>query len=896
LHLRELALALTRVGDKTAARKEGWVTRRATQRREAREKRKAAKEKKLAEGLAVKERDRQDRKLRGEAVTPSPTPSEVAYQRRKAEATRERRATGLRNRVRRTELELLVAAAMGKQCRERTMADHSGYEVRRPESTSSAVKSTPIQTGAEGKRAKTKNGAQTKAKADIVRDMLAPLLGHTPDVSSGTESSDSIRGRKRSKIFKSKGKGKLPGGFAKASFYYDPDAGISEESDTEIENTGVTIDGLGGLGLDDVDDGVLATLHDTLVVPPVEGRDWADTIFAEIISGETTVVPRPTAFQAVPTPSREELVRNALKHFKSSDPLPAGRSRQCEPNRALPADPRLYDARYWLNSTKDNYDATWVRAVLDHTAQTETEAEVETGFITWETQERRFPRLDQRLALQDVSPPNLMIFDPATVDTQVWDPLNRAISEPRTGKRAPLKLNPITTLSLARWTTSEYGGLPSRMPLQLPDNPSIDDKKRPLPSAALAHPRVRKPKSMYPGRHRRESVAQPGTKKPSPVASIHYPLNSPAVTSISESGQYGHSNVAAIGLTPTSESRPKIRPAPPGPPTPYPRLPDTPTVALYPNIVASDGEEDGRERAKAEVKSVPSTKSPVVPRMPTISRKRPASDSVAELSSGVNRPERTERATTYVQPSVADASDNSISESDKRPRRSRSYDNMVQVSGSGDADVNTASNDSIYASNEGKAGSWHTTAEYDVEDLQSVHPSVLREYAEARTELRAVNKANTTEYARAKERFGRAQSQFKAVLKKESTAKEIAAAAAAHDAGNDDDDDDAADEERHRRLRELMGQSSPTTPKKTEKFIPGLSTLYSAPSNSTNVNTTRKRPEKSVRFNIAKNIEDVEKPRSTGPRPRTSDGSGIVGATQRAIRKLALTKRRLQTL
>ncbi|KAI0396189.1 hypothetical protein F5Y17DRAFT_456318 [Xylariaceae sp. FL0594] len=518
---------------------------------------------------ATRRETREER--RAKQAPASPTTSDEM---REAENTKRRQSAELRTRVRKAELELLLAAAQQKAA------------------SDAAHKGTPTKTRTRASTAKTKAG--------VVRDLLKPFLGHAPTVTSDDESSDAASD-KNTKSQQPEAGQRQPDGFAMAAFAPDPESNSGEDTDTDIEGIGETMDELEGLNLDDVDDEVLATLHDTIALPLVKGQDWADTLFADIVSGgPTTVAPRPTAtaFQANPTKPREKLVRKALNHFRLSD----AKSRQRQPNRPPAADPTLYNPRYWSSGAEGKGGAT--EAVEGVPGKAETDTEVETGFVTWEVQEKRFPRLDQRLALQDISPPNIMQYDPATVDTQVWDPINRVETEARTGKRTPLKLNPVTTLSLELWTPSELGGLPSRKALQLPDKPSTEDKKGLLPSRALPRHRTGKPKTVR--------------RTPAPVAS-------PSAGNL--------------------ESRSWIRPAPPGPPTPYPRLPEMPNVQRYLYLPVIDEDEGGLvERA----------------------RKRPAvaadADTDTDTAARKKRARTKTTTTTYVQPSVADASDSSPSQ------------------------------------------------------------------------------------------------------------------------------------------------------------------------------------------------------------------------------------------
>ncbi|RYC57476.1 hypothetical protein CHU98_g8742 [Xylaria longipes] len=272
-----------------------------------------------------------------------------------------------------------------------------------------------------------------------------------------------------------------------------------------------------------------------------------------------------------------------------------------------PAAPRqsVYDPTWWRVNHTDPYDGPWAGAVLPPKQRT---TQIETGFVTWEEQETRFPRLDDRLQLFYV--PSAVIFKHLTVYSHVWDPLDRTVTEPKT-TRNPLVLGPVTVHSLARWNTSLYGVEYSRDPVRQPDNPPVEDKKRSLPSATLSKPKEAATKKtttmgvtawnnnnnnnnqggggIGKGKKKKKKTVAFATgvkakmavpTDETPIASVHYPLKSPA-TSISKPYPDGHAAgqqqtpYVSWWAAPSSSGKP-------GPPTPYPRhQPETPTVALY---------------------------------------------------------------------------------------------------------------------------------------------------------------------------------------------------------------------------------------------------------------------------------------------------------------------------
>ncbi|KAI1164363.1 hypothetical protein F5B18DRAFT_616112 [Nemania serpens] len=277
------------------------------------------------------------------------------------------------------------------------------------------------------------------------------------------------------------------------------------------------------------------------------------------------------------------------------------RKKDRQPNK--PANPRqsVWDPTWWRINTKDPDDGVWARKLA--AAHKQPTDKMETGFITWAEQEAKFPRLDARLRLHNVRGARPTIINHSTSDTQVWDLLNRMVVEPRTGTRSPLHLNPVTTHSLARWTMDRYGDGFSLDPIQLPDNPPMDDKKRPIPPATRSQSQgATNGKGKGAGKKvafasaARIEIPTKGTPVESAdesssaiVASIHYPLRSPIATSISRPHPGGQHDTARPDAPSTSYAAfSNIRRSLPGPPTPYPRVvPDTPTVALYENGAAS---------------------------------------------------------------------------------------------------------------------------------------------------------------------------------------------------------------------------------------------------------------------------------------------------------------------
>ncbi|TRX92936.1 hypothetical protein FHL15_006074 [Xylaria flabelliformis] len=242
------------------------------------------------------------------------------------------------------------------------------------------------------------------------------------------------------------------------------------------------------------------------------------------------------------------------------------------PHKPEAPDQSVWDPTWWRVNKTDYYDGVWADKVLPKKQPTN---KMETGFMLWQHQEERFPHLDDRLKLQPLY--HNVIFKPEEVDTYSWDPVNRAVTEPKTGLSAPLRLGPITVHSLARWKSAEFGGEYSRVPVQMPDSPSIEERKRSLPSAMLF-------KSKEEATPKKVAFASSGVKAhkaiPKPVASVHYPLKSPAATSISAGPSSGYSGDVSS-------------------------QPETPTaVTLYEHIEESSDDDDDEEEEEEEERNL----------------------------------------------------------------------------------------------------------------------------------------------------------------------------------------------------------------------------------------------------------------------------------------------------
>ncbi|KAI1420481.1 hypothetical protein F5Y12DRAFT_113343 [Xylaria sp. FL1777] len=602
--------------------------------------------------------------------------------------------------MRRASHQLLIAAAIGKQYREVTVADHSGHNVP------GADRAVPLKhrqfdarseaslTVTEAMARSFRNWANREARDRFRSRSHTPTPVVVSDRTTGPE--DTFSGSRGESSFTDD----TAGVAAAMALIYNPELGGEDDSDDEDDKDDET-GGLLNLGFNDVSDDIkfaaCAMLAAAEQATGEEEEDWADVLAGQVLkslyntppstvkshqedanlysdddlsdlSDEGEAIRKYANFlrnykkttAAIPKwpgkkPGQKSKLRGGskgqsfipgklratLKYIKqqaleqeqqfptpTSQPWPSSPEQRYtegwsdrKPNKPATPSQSVWDPTRWLVNIKDADDGIWAGKEAAHTQPTD---KMETGFVKWETQETRFPRLDDRLMLYDARGPAPMIFDPATVDTQVWDPLNRTITEPKTGKRTPLRLNPITTHSLARWTATEFGTYYSLDPIRLPDNPPPQDKKRPLRSVTFSTPKsTTKPKTAGTGQGlfgngakmkgwtKKKQVAfalsslaatpkkefpMAFTSQAATVASVHYPLKSPAAQSISKSHPAGQHDAAGseqqqqkqAGFAAIAGLRnpPGVWTSAQGPPTPYPKTPststpDSPTVALY---------------------------------------------------------------------------------------------------------------------------------------------------------------------------------------------------------------------------------------------------------------------------------------------------------------------------
>ncbi|TGJ84318.1 hypothetical protein E0Z10_g4450 [Xylaria hypoxylon] len=830
--------------DLEAAQKQGWVSKRAKVRRARVEKKKATHAARWAEVNSNRQWLREKRKKLGLPVhDPTPTPSEAAYIDRVAEAKAKEGAEKLRNRVRRLSHQLLLAAAIGKQYREATLADHSGHNA--PGANPATVLAyKPFDARSDTSMSTTEAMARSfRNWANREKTNRFRPRSHSPSTvvasSRTTGPEDTPSGSSSDSSFTDDYADGVLGALALVNGSGFPDEDDSDFDDDDEE-------GLTSLSLGDISDEIKATAGAMLATAEDSADnqgDWADKLakyVADILTtpSDDDLIALGKSFEAViksiqipPNPkgaadkysskknkktakkitktnktnvsgfptwyemnhgikTEEEAIAEMKKQEqknkkaskllkwerrqkrkqkrlaslpKSSKPKSKKRSSR-KPNRPAAPDQSVWDPTWWQVNTEDPDDGAWAGKSEARTQPTD---DVETGFVTWAEQEKRFPRLDERLRLHEIPPMNPIIFDPAMADTHAWDPINRAITEPKTGKREPLHLNPVTMHSLGRW--SEYGYVPSKVPVQMPDNPPTEVKKRPLSSVTFsmgANSQNKKAagSSLLGGANgnaKKVSFTLTETTKTEPVdftnpsaavASVHYPLKSPTAQSISKSQPGGQHDAQTYPVGGVFSTVSGLR-TPSGPPTPYPRGPDTPTVALYNHGgIYSLGGGDATALKESELREL----------------------------------ERDQRLAAFVQGFRTDGKGkgNSKNDNGKRPATPRvpvEPPSLVKRRKTGASDrekENTAKVASIVktpkvadaAKKEGL--DLGLARKYDEEELQTAHPSLMSEYVAARAALeRSAGYPTTTVHKAAAVRFEAARSRLKAALNEESAQK-----------------------------------------------------------------------------------------------------------------------------
>ncbi|KAI1746379.1 hypothetical protein F4680DRAFT_19650 [Xylaria scruposa] len=697
--------------DLQAARKQGWVSKRAEVRRRGLAKKKAAEAARRAKNDEDAAYIRKERKKVGLPVDPTPSPSEVAYRERVADAAREEKAERLRNRVRRMSHQLLIAAAIRQQYREITMADHSGHVV--PGGTDSG----PLKYKRFDARSETGMSA-TEAMARSFRNWANQAKEARFRSRSRTPSTVTVSSR-------TTGPEDTPSGSESASSFTDddaPGAGIKgpkalravvsdsfSTDEDDITEAGEELGGLADLDLDDVSDEILATAWGMLSrAGRANGDDWASALAGNIISTLTTGNPNtpPSSstssetetdadlqtnlkgeakkqtvlnfFQATPglsnTKKQTKNVKKVsgkkkkvskdqtAKATQTKSPLPSKQQKQRQkqkgpkippstsdpndtkgPSRRAPHKPAapdqsVWDPTWWRVNKTDYHDGVWADKILPKKQPTNN---METGFVLWENQEQRFPHLDDRLKLHPIE--HKVLFKPEDVNkdswnslsgaASSWDPLNRAVTEPKTGRRAPLLLGPTTVHSLARWKSAEFGREYSLVPVTMPDTPSVEEKKRSLSSATFFKTKEKPTKKVV-------SAKSDLKANLASIASVHYPLKSPAATSISAGAP---SSAGYNGDVSSS-------------------LPETPTVALYEHIESSDEEEE--KRLVAFLKELHTPKGTTSTTANT-NGKRPAA-AVAESSSSQTKKKR--RAVSIISVSSSDSGKENGEDEEKEPK------------------------------------------------------------------------------------------------------------------------------------------------------------------------------------------------------------------------------------
>ncbi|KAK5627269.1 hypothetical protein RRF57_002984 [Xylaria bambusicola] len=739
-----------------AAQEQGWVSKRAQSRRKRAEKKKAANDATWAEIDNSRQWIREERKKVGLPVDdPTPSPSEAAYRERVSRAATQAKAHSLRNRVRRVSHQLLIAAALGKQYREVTVADHSGHNVpgadpavrleHRPLDARSETSLSATEAMARSFRNWANHEKQNRSRSRTPSTVYVSSRTTGPDTTvSGSVSDSSFTDDDAAADVR-----------AAMALVYDSGFWIEDCADDRDGDDDDEVDdysgGLASLSFNDVSDDVKQTACAMLAAAgnAEEGdKDWADVladtlakswhfhtpesspgsqdnanpavyydpndvdesdsdldssstepsekaiklleffnlsppkkkrkIFNQLsktinptsdwfgssskkgqlkskkvspttkagpekqplkLTTKNTGSPNPPQPKKVPLAQQEEKPPPIVKSMptKTSQPPTKSQSPRIEKvyerqgNKPTRPHQSVWNPNWWRVNVKDHDDGVWAGKEEKFK---QPKSNLETGWITWDEQEKRFPRLDERLRLQCVSKSGHNIYDPATVDTQVWDPLNRAIAESSTGQRQRLHLGPITMHSLARWWAAS--GLSydiSLDPIQMPDPPSAEDKKRPLSTVTFSDSSGPKKSAKTQkntgglfgnqgvnyGKGKNKvsstpsSLSMPTAKTKTPtmgvvaaqataVASVHYPLKSPAAQSFSradleQTDPVASSAIAGLKNSPRSWSTSAAQ-------TPLtPRIsstgPPTPTVALYESPDDDDDDAEDADEAAA---------------------------------------------------------------------------------------------------------------------------------------------------------------------------------------------------------------------------------------------------------------------------------------------------------
>ncbi|KAI0532967.1 hypothetical protein GGR58DRAFT_140084 [Xylaria digitata] len=780
--------------DLRAARNQSWVSKRAELRRRKLEKKKAAEAAKWAEVDSNRQWLREQRKSVGLPVNdPTPSPSEAAYRERVAEAKEKATAEKLRNRVRRVSHQLLIAATIGKLYREVTTADHSGYNV--PGADPAAVlehrpfdaRSDTSLSTTEAMARSFRNWANREKRNRFRARSRSPSTVVASSRTTGPEDTPSGSPSDSSFTDDSAPAAGVLGALALMYGLGAPDEDDANSGDDD-DDDGDELSSLSSLVFSVISDKTNAAAGNTpsTYQPFADaGKEIADKIagqLTDILSstdldkfeqelkekfkffqtpskGKGAAKGKPPKKSGFPTwyemnhglkseneaeeASQEQNAKAGSKHTKRDKKRKGRRSGYRRrpirlPNRPAEPDRSVWDPTWWRVNTKDADDGVWAGKAA---GQKQPKDKMETGFVKWTEQEKRFPHLNERLRLKEirrVNPTaqgwNPIIFDPATADTHAWDPLNRAITEPKTGKREPLRLNPVTVHSLARWP--KYNYLPSKDPVQMPDNPPVEVKKRPISSVTFSNAGAAKKKKTTgwspgsgllggaKGKGKKVTFADVGPS--AAVASVYYPLKSPIAQSFSKSQLDSQQDVQTYI----------------SPPTPYP---DTPTVALYQHDEAYFPGEDGAAATQEAVSEEQEQDTKLATFLQGL-RDGNGSEDASKNDNG-KRP----APFAFVAPPISTRRKTGIGgASDSEKENTVKAPSTIDVTKKGDLKL-------------------RLTEEYADEELQTAHPSFVSEYQAARA---AVDHSPTTSAHRAATaRLEAAQSRLKAVLKEETAQK-----------------------------------------------------------------------------------------------------------------------------
>ncbi|KAI5919104.1 hypothetical protein F4810DRAFT_724909 [Camillea tinctor] len=549
-----------------AYKQESWVTTRARKRRERRQKllkRERDREEAQAED---RRRTRQQLKELGEWVTPSPTTSEADRNAQNRLISEQMRLASYKDRIRRTSAQLLIASAVGYQWRETTVAMQSGKLVP------GADPAIPRYYRAfENRRTSSLSSTEFTARA------FKNWINREKDLRgrSRSRSPSTVRMSSRSSTTTSSSSG--DSGFGFGNIFGNPSSpdnsshysGVGDLfGDSSTSSSGGSGDGSGDSG-DEVS-AMMAVAHETF--DPDEFN--SDTlIVAQAMMAQATTLPGPGSWMSKLASlfGMKKSKLTSSKNAKTKIPLssknfqktfaalfknlcPPTEDNPCggkngpssrPPNKPPPRHRAVYDPKLW-GQLFNNNDQMLVDEVLGQGAfaslgNSQAPPDVETGWLTWDQSEERYPTLDKTLFLH-----KLKRDAPEGQKGGVWNALHKVLRESKLplAQRKPLPLGPTTVLALQGLPLSKDTDMYSTVPLNLPSKASDHLMKTPGPSAApmplvgpygttpAGPPPMPQPSSI-PQNTGSQPMAQKGQK--GTVASQHkFPASAPAVTTFNQ--------------------------------------------------------------------------------------------------------------------------------------------------------------------------------------------------------------------------------------------------------------------------------------------------------------------------------------------------------------------------